>query len=115
MGQKSTNSNEPPKWSSATVLVVAGAVGSLLLCSCGCGIWIVTLAVFNPTPEQWDQTILKQAEAHWKQQEQLARTDQERSKAFILFWVQLLHMKNLDVPYRRLSPDQQARMSREQF
>jgi hypothetical protein len=69
----------------------------------------------NVTPEMWDQRVKEQAEARFKQQDQAANCDLEHAKAFVEYWLELLHMKDLDEPYRLTSKGFQTRVPRQQF
>jgi hypothetical protein len=116
---RSDSGGQAPKRKSPValiVLILGGiAMGAVLLCGCGVGIWVVWLASLNVTPEKWNQRVKEQAEERWKIEEQQATSDQYRAKAFLEYWLLLLEMKNLDEPYRLASKAFQERLSRQQF
>jgi hypothetical protein len=111
------SNRESEAGTAGTFLLLLGLIGggSLLLCGCGIGAWLVLLIASNPTPEQWDQRVKEQADQYWQAQQQQPMSDQYRARAFLEYWLLLLDMKNLDEPYRLTSKAFQARISRQQF
>jgi len=74
----------PRKSEARIMLLLLGLIGGGVL------VWLVTLILLNPTPEQWDQRIKEQAAERWKAEERQATSDQYRARAFLEYWLLLL-------------------------